>query len=63
MAQPSLSEVRIMSFGFAPKGWVLCKWTALPINQNQALISLLGTTYGGERRRWPRELRPARPPV
>jgi microcystin-dependent protein len=47
MAEPFLSEIRIMSFGFAPKGWALCNGQFLPINQNQALFSLLGTTYGG----------------
>jgi microcystin-dependent protein len=39
-----------MSFGFAPKGWALCNGQLLPINQNQALFSLLGTTYGGDGR-------------
>ncbi|MBS0488040.1 MAG: phage tail protein [Proteobacteria bacterium] len=47
MADPFLSEIRIMSFGFPPKGWALCNGQLLPINQNQALFSLLGTTYGG----------------
>lgn len=47
MAEPFISEIRIMSFGFAPKGWALCNGQFLPINQNQALFSLLGTTYGG----------------
>ena len=47
MAEPFLSEIRIMSFNFAPKGWALCNRQLLPINQNQALFSLLGTTYGG----------------
>jgi microcystin-dependent protein len=47
MAEPFLAEIRIMSFGFAPKGWALCDGQLLPINQNQALFSLLGTTYGG----------------
>lgn len=47
MAEPFLSEIRIFSFGFAPKGWALCNGQQLPINQNQALFSLLGTTYGG----------------
>ena len=50
MAEPFLSEIRIMSFGFAPKGWALCDGQILPINQNQALFSLLGTTYGGDGR-------------
>jgi microcystin-dependent protein len=44
---PFLSEVKIMSFNFAPKGWALCNGQLLPINQNQALFSLLGTNYGG----------------
>jgi microcystin-dependent protein len=47
MAEPFLSEIRIMSFNFAPKGWALCNGQFLPINQNQALFALLGTTYGG----------------
>jgi microcystin-dependent protein len=47
MAEPFLSEIRIMSFGFAPRGWALCNGQLLPINQNQALFSLLGTTFGG----------------
>jgi microcystin-dependent protein len=47
MSTPFLSEIRIMSFNFAPKGWALCNGQLLPINQNQALFSLLGTTYGG----------------
>ncbi len=47
MADPFLSEIRIFSFGFAPRGWALCNGQLLPINQNQALFSLLGTTYGG----------------
>lgn len=47
MAEPFLSEIRIMSFNFAPKGWALCNGQLMPINQNQALFSLLGTTYGG----------------
>jgi len=47
MAEPFLSEIRIMSFGYAPQGWAMCNGQLLPINQNQALFSLLGTTYGG----------------
>jgi microcystin-dependent protein len=47
MADPFLSEIRIVSFNFPPKGWALCNGQFLPINQNQALFSLLGTTYGG----------------
>ncbi|MBN8741661.1 MAG: phage tail protein [Lysobacterales bacterium 69-70] len=50
MAEPFLAEVRIFSFVFAPKGWALCNGQLLPINQNQALFSLLGTTYGGDGR-------------
>ena len=50
MAEPFLAEIRIMSFGFPPKGWALCDGQLLPINQNQALFSLLGTTYGGDGR-------------
>ena len=50
MAEPFLSEIRIMSFVFAPKGWALCNGQFLPINQNQALFSLLGTTFGGDGR-------------
>lgn len=47
MAEPFLSEIRIASFGFVPQGWAQCNGQLLPINQNQALFSLLGTTYGG----------------
>src|SRR5213596_3016217 len=47
MSEPFLSEIRLVSFNFAPKGWALCNGQLLPINQNQALFSLLGTTYGG----------------
>ena len=47
MAEPFLGEIRLMSFDFAPKGWALCNGQHLPINQNQALFALLGTTYGG----------------
>lgn len=50
MAEPFLSEIRIMSFRFAPRGWALCDGQLLPINQNQALFSLLGTTFGGDGR-------------
>ncbi len=50
MAEPFLSEIRIMSFGYAPKGWAMCNGQLLPINQNQALFSLLGTTFGGDGR-------------
>lgn len=47
MADPFLGEIRIASFGFAPQGWASCNGQLLPINQNQALFSLMGTTYGG----------------
>jgi microcystin-dependent protein len=47
MAQPFLSELKLISFNFPPKGWAFCNGQQLPINQNQALFSLLGTTYGG----------------
>ena len=50
MAEPFLSEIRLMSFVFAPKGWALCNGQLLPINQNPALFSLLGTTFGGDGR-------------
>ena len=47
MGTPFLSEIKIFPFNFAPKGWAMCNGQFLPINQNQALFSLLGTTYGG----------------
>lgn len=47
MSEPFLAEIRMFSFSFAPRGWALCNGQLLPINQNQALFSLLGTTYGG----------------
>jgi microcystin-dependent protein len=47
VAEPFLSEIRIFSFNFPPKGWAFCNGQLLPINQNQALFSLLGTRYGG----------------
>jgi microcystin-dependent protein len=50
MAEPFLSEIRMMSFVFPPRGWALCNGQVLPINQNQGLFSLLGTTYGGDGR-------------
>ncbi len=50
MSEPFLGEIRMMSFGHAPKGWALCDGQLLPINQNQALFSLLGTMYGGDGR-------------
>ena len=49
-AEPFLSELRIFSFDFAPAGWAQCNGQLLPINQNQALFSLLGTTFGGDGR-------------
>jgi microcystin-dependent protein len=50
LAEPFLGEIRMMAFGFAPKGWAQCNGQLLPINQNQALFSLLGTMYGGNGR-------------
>ena len=47
MAEPFLSEIRIFSFNFPPKGWAFCNGQLLPIAQNQPLFALLGTTYGG----------------
>jgi len=47
MSDPFLGEIKIITWNFAPKGWALCNGQFLPINQNQALFSLLGTTYGG----------------
>jgi microcystin-dependent protein len=47
VAEPFIGEIKMMSFNFAPRGWALCNGQTLPINQNQALFSLLGTTYGG----------------
>ena len=47
MGTPYLSEIRIFSFSFPPKGWAFCNGQLLPISQNQALFTLLGTTYGG----------------
>ena len=47
MGTPFMSEVKIISWNFPPQGWALCNGQLLPINQNQALFSLLGTTYGG----------------
>lgn len=47
MSSPFLAELRIMSFNFPPRGWAFCNGQLLPINQNQALFSLMGTTYGG----------------
>ncbi|MEM8696423.1 MAG: tail fiber protein [Pseudomonadota bacterium] len=50
MSEPCLSENRLMGFNFAPRGWAFCDGQILPINQNQSLYSLLGTTYGGDGR-------------
>ena len=47
MADPFVAEVRIFPFNFAPKGWAFCDGQLLPLSQNTALFSLLGTTYGG----------------
>src|SRR4030095_4273279 len=47
MSEPFIAEVRMFSFAFPPRGWALCNGQLLPINQNQALFSILGTTYGG----------------
>jgi microcystin-dependent protein len=47
MGTPFLGEVKIISWNFSPKGWAFCNGQSLPINQNQALFSLLGTMYGG----------------
>src|SRR4051794_32830539 len=47
MSDPFLGEIRAFSFGYPPKGWAFCNGQTLPINQNTALFSLLGTTYGG----------------
>jgi microcystin-dependent protein len=47
MGTPFMAEIRIMSFNFAPAGWAQCNGQFMPINQNQALFSLLGTSYGG----------------
>jgi microcystin-dependent protein len=47
MGEPFLSEIKIMAFNYAPRGWAFCNGQLLPINQNQALFALLGTTYGG----------------
>ena len=47
MSQPFIAEIRVFGFNFAPRNWALCQGQLLPIGQNQALFSLLGTTYGG----------------
>ena len=50
MAEPFISEIRLFGFNFAPAGWATCAGQLLPINQNSALFSLLGTAYGGDGR-------------
>ena len=50
MSEPFLAEVKIVGFNFAPRGWAQCDGQILPINQYQALFSILGTTYGGDGR-------------
>jgi microcystin-dependent protein len=50
MSEPFISQIEAFAFGFPPKGWAFCAGQLLPINQNQALFSLLGTTYGGDGR-------------
>lgn len=50
MSEPFLAELKIISWNFPPKGWAFCNGQLLPINQNQALFSILGTTYGGDGR-------------
>jgi microcystin-dependent protein len=50
MSDPFLGEIKLCAFNFAPRGWAICNGQLLPINQNQALFSVLGTTYGGDGR-------------
>ena len=50
MSEPFLAEIRMVGFNFPPRGWAQCDGQILPINQNQSLYSLLGTTYGGDGR-------------
>jgi len=50
MSTPFLGEFRIVGYTFAPRGWAMCNGQLLPINQNQALFAILGTTYGGDGR-------------
>lgn len=50
MAEPFLAEIKIVGFNFPPRGWAQCDGQILPINQNQSLFSLLGTSYGGDGR-------------
>jgi microcystin-dependent protein len=50
VSEPFLGEIKLVSFAYAPQGWALCNGQVMPIAQNQALFSLLGTTYGGDGR-------------
>jgi microcystin-dependent protein len=50
VSEPFLGEIKVISWNFPPKGWTFCNGQLLPINQNQALFSILGTTYGGDGR-------------
>ena len=50
MSEPFVAEIRIVAFNFAPRGWAFCNGQLLPISQNTALFSLIGTTYGGDGR-------------
>jgi len=50
MSEPFLAEIKVIAWNFPPKGWAFCNGQLLPINQNQALFSILGTTYGGDGR-------------
>lgn len=50
MSEPFLGEIRLVAFTYAPRGWAQCNGQLLPISQNQALFSILGTTYGGDGR-------------
>lgn len=50
MSEPFLAEIRMFGFSFAPRGWAFCNGQILPIDQNQSLYSLIGTTYGGDGR-------------
>lgn len=50
MSEPFIGEIKIISWNFPPKGWAFCNGALLPINQNQALFSIFGTTYGGDGR-------------
>jgi microcystin-dependent protein len=50
MSEPFIAEIRMVGFDFAPRGWAICDGAVMPINQNTALFSLLGTTYGGDGR-------------